>query len=86
MPLLESLIAQIAVHKQRLDEFKAQSPEIAEALALSSEYHMLMNTLREICSTPPAQVVPLPNGATRPFWAEAAIYGETCYSPIRLVK
>lgn len=86
MPLLETLIAQIAEHKKSLDDLRAQSPEMAEALALNDEYHTLMNTLREMCSTPPAQIVSLPNGTTRPFWAEAAMYGETCYSPIRLIK
>lgn len=84
MPLLENLIAQIAEHKQRLDALREQSPEMAEALRLNDEYHQLMNTLREMCSTPSVQVVPLPNGATRPFWAEAAMYSSTC--AIRLVK
>jgi hypothetical protein len=60
MSKIESLLADILARKQRLDDPKAQSPEMAEALALADEYHGLLNDLRELCNPTPAQVVPAP--------------------------
>jgi hypothetical protein len=59
MSTLETLLAQIIDHKQRLDAMREQSAEMSEALALSDEYHGLMQELREMCSSKPA-FVPLP--------------------------
>lgn len=73
MSPLETLVAEIISRKKRLDELKAQSPEMAETLALSDEYHGLMNDLREMCNPTPAQVVPMPYPAY-PFWQAPAIY------------
>lgn len=62
MSPLETLLAQIIDLKKRLDATKEQSPEIADALALSDQYHGLMNDLREMCNPTPAipQVMPMP--------------------------
>ncbi len=60
MQQLESLLAQIIEHKKRLDDLKAQSPEMAEALALSDLYHGLMEDLRKMCDMPDQRIVPMP--------------------------
>lgn len=63
---LEDLIVQLASAKQRLDELKAQSPEIAEALQVSEEYHNLMQELRERCRS--VQQVVNPVQPYNPLW------------------
>lgn len=72
MSQLESLLAQIIEKKKSLDELKAQSPEMAEALRLSDEYHSFFAELREMCNQPAIpQIMPM---YPRPYWESPAIY------------
>lgn len=60
MPQLESLLSQIIEKKKHLDELRSQSPEMAEALAVSDLYHGLMEDLRKMCDMPDQRIVPMP--------------------------
>ena len=57
---LEELVLRIAERHRRLEELKAQSSEVAEALEVAEEYHRLYSELQERCKTPPYVPVPYP--------------------------
>lgn len=88
MSTIETLLAEIIDKKKRLDDLKTQSPEMAEALALSDLYHGLMSDLREMCN-PPAQVMPMPYPVYPAHpWESPAIYSTdaTCTAGTAMVN
>ena len=74
---LEELVQRLTESHKRLEELKAQSPEVAEALEVAEEYHRLYSELQERCKTPPYIPVPYPvyPQPSYPWW----------YSPWRVM-
>lgn len=56
---LEELVVRCIEKKKRLDDLKAHSQEMVDALAISDEYHNLLNDIREMCNPAP-QAMPTP--------------------------
>lgn len=84
MSTLETMLAEIIDKKKHLDTLREQSPEMAEALALSNEYHGLMAELRAMLDSKqpayvpyPYPVYPLPSYPPYQTWIKTEITYDT---------
>ena len=64
---LEELLQEITEKQQRLNELKAQSPEVAEALAIAEDYRRLYSELQARINQPSYMPMPCPVYPSYPY-------------------
>lgn len=81
MRSLTDLIDLLITKRTRLNELRAQSPELAEAIQLAEEYQMLLHEVEQRCHEQAPQYVPVPYPSPQPvypWWHPLNPYRITC--------